>query len=114
MDEEYSKELLTAGVRAQVRIRDLLKQVVPPDWIEARFEVVVAGPSEDHICSIVGPIRNMDSDEEIHDLPEGLLDAVEEFCLIDLISGLRCTRYVHRLATLSSGSKYIGVYYIYD
>lgn len=99
---------------ASIRIRELLKQVVPEEWLEAQFEVVAAGQEEDNLCAIVGPIRNQDSNEEIHDFPEGLHDAVEDYWLANLSYSIGMKRLLFRLGTLKPGSKYIGTEYFYD
>ncbi|MDE0837204.1 MAG: hypothetical protein OSA84_12725 [Akkermansiaceae bacterium] len=113
MDDERLKEAEARSAIA-VRIRELLKQVVPENWIEAQLEVA-ACQADDRLCEIVGPIRNQDSLEEIHDLPVGILDAVEDYLLLNVSYNICCTRYIFRLGTYTTSSKkYIGVQYFYD
>jgi hypothetical protein len=114
MDGEQSREAANAAGLAAVRIRDLLKQIVPNHWQEAELDVVAVGEAGDHLCSIVGPIRNQDSDEKIHDLPQNLCDAIEDYCLATFVQGIQWKRCAIRLLTTKSGGKYFGADFSYD
>jgi hypothetical protein len=114
VDDEKRHEMANATGMTSIRVRDLLKQVVPEHWIGATLEVVVSDEDEDHLFSIVGPICNQDSLEVIHDFPDGLLEAIEDHYLAFLSYGINWKRCVIRLETLRSGGKLIGEELFYD
>jgi hypothetical protein len=71
----------TGSGEINLRIKKILREIMPDDWHEGEMSIRQADPNEDSLCRIEKTFHNPDSTEKIHNLPEDLLDAIDELFL---------------------------------
>ena len=114
MNDEEDQDMAKATLYTAMRIKELLEEVVPGYWPGATLEVVASGQDEDHLCSIVGPIRNSETSEVIHELPEDLLEAIEDNYLAHVSYGVSWKRCTYRLGNSKPGYNYISTQHFFE
>jgi hypothetical protein len=76
--EEGGLPLAEAIGPASFRLKNMLRESVPTGWHEGVILVQAADQPSEKFCSILKPLYNPDSTEEIHELPDDFLAAMDD------------------------------------
>lgn len=69
---------------ANLRIKEILSEIMPDDWLEGELLVREADKNDDSLCTIDNAFINPHSTEQIHELPNALIEAISDLYVIFL------------------------------